>query len=340
MTPPGSPAVEPETAAVADDSIVLKEDFKTLDSGKWPKDWKGWESGKSRRMKIKDEGGHHFLEFTATNAYRMRLSRIVPCSQKYNTYDFSVRARVQDMTPRRGQIRGATLGVDWLDANGKDLGESDLDYLTEAGDWQLLEAVYQAPPDAVGMRVFPLLTRCGGTVDFENIIVKGVEAGSEKVVYHENFENAATPAQVKSWQWYADRPEESLTIKSESGTHFVEFHGSDDTDLRRFASVEIPIDPSWNRIRFSAQVRGRDLTTDSTQGVAGMCVLGYWKDESRQNVTPYRVQTDAMRNNGVWKHLDVVREVPQGTKSFELNFILLYASGEADISDVKLIVAQ
>jgi hypothetical protein len=335
-----APTVAPETAPAADDSVILKEDFATLDAGKWPKDWQGWENGKNRKMKIKEDGRRHFLEFTASNAFKMRLSRVVPCSQNYSAYDFSIRARVEDMTPRRGQIRGATLGVDWLDAKGRDISESDLDYLTEPGDWRLLEGVYQAPPNATKMRVFPLLTRCGGTVDFEDITVKGVEMESENVVYKENFENAATPAQVKSWSWDAPTPDETLSIKSESGAYYLEFQGTNDTDSRHFGSVDIPLDPSWSRIRFTAKVRGRNLTTDSTQSVAGLCVLGYWIGESGNTVTPYRVQTDAVRNNGEWKRLDVVRQIPPGAKTLSLNLIFLFASGSVDITDIKVTVVQ
>src|ERR1700677_4291841 len=48
-TPAARPAVAPE-AAVDPDSIILKEEFVDLDSGKWPKNWKGWESSKNSRM--------------------------------------------------------------------------------------------------------------------------------------------------------------------------------------------------------------------------------------------------------------------------------------------------
>jgi len=288
-----------------------------------------------------EEGKRHFLELAATtDVFRMRLSRTIPCSQKYTAYDFSVRARVKDMNEPHGYIRGATLGVDWLDAAGKVIGESDTDYLTEAGNWRLLEAVYQAPTNAVSMKIFPALIRCGGTVDFEDIIVKGVDVPQEKVVYQENFDKAATPDQVKSWQWDPLGPDESLAIKDESGTHFLEFKGSAVDGLKHIGWLEIPLDPGWSRIRFSAQARGRDLNTGSTQGAIGLLVLGYWADESRNNVTPYRMQTDSVHNNDFWKRLDVARDIPTGAKNLELNLVFISASGSVDITDIKVAVVQ
>src|ERR1700722_8885350 len=90
-------AAVPTNAVTTEEGIILKENFETLDQGKWPKDWKGWDSGKDARMQVKEESGHHLLEFTTTGGFRMRLSRFVPLSPNYDTYDFSVRARVVNM---------------------------------------------------------------------------------------------------------------------------------------------------------------------------------------------------------------------------------------------------
>ncbi|HSU55872.1 MAG TPA: hypothetical protein VLT36_17585, partial [Candidatus Dormibacteraeota bacterium] len=321
--------------------VALKEDFERLDSRGRPVGWEGWTNqAAAKSVSTRQENGNHFVEYVGTNGFKMRIWRDFPKPVGWNAFKFSIRIRAHELG-LLAQNTGATLAITWLDRNGETVGQVDLDHVTSEGDWRTLTGEFQAPPAAKTIRVFPLVAYATGTVDFDDLTITATEIKPETVVYLESFENVASPADLKAWKWKQSEAGNKLAIKAEPGNQFLEVGAVTlpQSGVFWLGEFELPIAPEWQRLRFSARARLRNLHTEGL-ATRGLCILGWWCSESHQHISEIRFQTFDLQTNCDWMPIEVCRDIPPDAKYASFKLLLAHATGIADLDDIRVTVTE